>query len=186
MRQTQRLFLSAVLAAMVAASPGTAQQADPAPGTDALPESDPQSGPVTGLPLPRFVSIKAASANARRGPSLSNRVDWEFTRKGQPVRVTAEYENWRRVEDSEGAGGWVHYSLLSSNRTVLITDEQATLYADPSTASPKVALAMQGVIAALEQCDSGWCEVEADGYSGWVQTNSLWGLQADEGGEPGD
>ena len=70
-------------------------------------------GPVTNLPLPRYVSLKASKANVRRGPSRTHRIDWVFTRKSMPLQITAEYGHWRRVRDIEGAGGWVHYSLLS-------------------------------------------------------------------------
>ena len=78
---------------------------------------DPGRGAVTNLPLPRYVSLKGGEGNARRGPSLSHRIDWVFRHAGMPLRVTAEFGHWRRVEDQDGAGGWVHYSLLSGVRT---------------------------------------------------------------------
>ena len=83
----------------------------------------PTRGPVTNLPLPRFVSMRAESANARRGPSLDQRVDWEFVRRGLPLEITAEYGQWRRVRDAEGDGGWVHHALLSGVRTALVRGE---------------------------------------------------------------
>ena len=73
---------------------------------------DPHRGPVTNLPLPRYVSLKGGEGNARRGPSLSHRIDWVFRHPGMPLRVVAEFGHWRRVEDQDGAGGWVHYSCL--------------------------------------------------------------------------
>ena len=72
---------------------------------------------ASGLPLPRYVSLKGNVGNARRGPGVTHRIDWVFTHAGMPLRVTAEHENWRRVEDAEGMGGWVHYILLSGVRT---------------------------------------------------------------------
>ena len=80
-----------------------------------------ERGPVTNLLMPRFVSLKASEANARRGPSLSHRIDWVFKKKGMPLEIYGEYDNWRRVRDSEGAGGWIHYSLLSGVRSIIIT-----------------------------------------------------------------
>ncbi len=144
--------------------------------TFAAPVQAQDLGPVTGMPLPRFVSLKSASTNARRGPSLSHRVDWEFLRKGLPVRVTAEYENWRRVEDSEGAGGWVHYTLLSGARAILVTAGTATLYRTPDSNAAKVAVAQAGVIGSLESCADGWCEIEVDGFGGWTEAGNLWGV----------
>jgi SH3-like domain-containing protein len=141
-------------------------------------------GPVTGQPLPRFVSLKTASTNARRGPSLSHRVDWEFHRRGLPVRVTAEYENWRRVEDSEGAGGWVHYSLLSGTRKVLVVAEEAVLRDAPAPDAPRLAIAGTGVIGGIDHCDKGWCLVDIEGYDGWTEASNLWGLYESEAAGP--
>ena len=54
----------------------------------------------SGLPLPRFVSLKADKINVRRGPSSEHQVAWVYQRKGLPVEITAEFENWRRIRDS--------------------------------------------------------------------------------------
>ena len=90
-----------------------------------------KKGPVTNLPMPRYVSLKAGEANARRGPSLSHKIDWVYKRRGVPLEIYAEYENWRRVRDYEGAGGWIHYSLLSGVRTVLITQDSTNVLRKP-------------------------------------------------------
>ncbi len=138
-------------------------------------------GPVTNLPLPRYVSMRAESANARRGPSLDQRVDWTFVRSGMPLEVTAEYGNWRRVRDAEGAGGWVHHTLLSGVRTVLVHAEGATaLHAGPSEGSAVRAYLEPGVVARLEECSADWCLVSAEGIEGWSPRGPLWGVAADE------
>ena len=99
-----------------------------------------RTGPVTGLPLPRFVSLKANEANVRRGPSTSHRIDWVFARRDMPLQVTAEYENWRRVVDRDGLGGWVHYIMLSGVRTVIIDTDMQPLYARQDESSPQEAI----------------------------------------------
>ena len=81
-------------------------------------QADDLRGPVTNLPIPRFVSLKADEANVRRGPSLTHRIDWVFTRREMPLMIVAEHGHWRKVQDRDGAGGWVHYALLSGARTV--------------------------------------------------------------------
>ncbi|MCP5076081.1 MAG: aspartyl-trna synthetase [Rhodobacteraceae bacterium] len=137
-----------------------------------------QRGPVTNLPMPRFVSMKADEGNVRRGPSLTHRVDWVFRHENLPLQVTAEYGHWRRVQDSEGQGGWMHYSLLSGVRMVVIQDRQVTLRLKPSNAAQASAYADRGVIARLGDCQPDWCEVSASGQRGWVQKASLWGVSA--------
>lgn len=150
--------------------------------SDKPPENQcqPDVGCVTNLPLPRFVSLKGSDGKARRGPGLTHRIDWVFTRAGMPLRITAEYENWRRIEDSEGAGGWVHYSLLSGARTVLVTQDMAEVRNAPEDSAPVVAQAELGVIGRVLECDSDWCRLSLDGTRGWVLKSALWGVMADE------
>ena len=141
----------------------------------------PERGPVTNLPLPRFVSMRAEEANARRGPSLDQRVDWAFVRRGLPLEVVAEYGQWRRVRDAEGQGGWVHHTLLSGVRTVLVRgDGPVPVRADPAEQAAVRAVAEPGAVARLEACREAWCEIEAGGIDGWVPRTAIWGVGPDE------
>ena len=137
-------------------------------------------GPVTNLPLPRFVSLKATEGNARRGPDTSHRVDWVFTRRDQPLRVTAEFEHWRRVEDAEGKGGWMHYALLSGMRSVLVQGDMVPLHARPGPDAGVEALLERGVIAELRECRIDWCLLQVETARGWAEKRHLWGVTADE------
>lgn len=148
--------------------------------TCALPALARDVGPVTNLPLPRYVSLKAAEGNVRRGPSLTHRIDWVFTRRDMPLRITAEHGHWRRVEDRDGMGGWVHYSLLSGARTVIVEKDMLTLRTRPEADAPIVAAFEAGVIARLGKCDAEWCRVSSGGYRGWVAKGRLWGVGMDE------
>ncbi len=139
-----------------------------------------EKGPVTNLPLPRFVSLKASEGNVRRGPSLTHRIDWVYKRRDMPLQITAEYEHWRQVRDRDGAGGWVHYSLLSGVRTVLIEQDLLSLYQRPDKNSAVVARLELGVIARLGKCDEVWCRLSAAGYRGWAPKTALWGVRVDE------
>ncbi len=165
-----------------AVQPGAAQV--PAPVALASvpppPAAIPPIGPESGLPLPRFVSLKSARAEARRGPSRTHRLDWVYSARGLPVRVTGEFEHWRRIEDSEGFGGWVHYSQLSGVRTVLVTQDMAPLRSRPMDNAPEVALLEQGVVARIVECAPVWCRLNLDGTRGWVLREALWGLAPDE------
>ena len=146
----------------------------------ALPALAKDVGPVTNLPLPRYVSLKAAEGNVRRGPSLSHRIDWVFTRRDMPLRITAEHGHWRRVEDRDGLGGWVHYSLLSGNRTVLIEQDMLTIRVRPEADAPVTAALEAGVVARLGKCGPEWCRVTSAGYRGWAPKARLWGVAIDE------
>ena len=151
-----------------------------APPEVAQPSAQPGRGPVTNLPLPRFVTLKGSEGNARRGPSLSHRIDWVFKHPGMPLKITAEFGHWRRVEDRDGAGGWVHYSLLSGVRNVIIQQDMTELHSRPDTAANVVAVAEAGAIMRLGPCKRDWCEVEQDSVDGWAEKTALWGVFPDE------
>jgi SH3-like domain-containing protein len=126
------------------------------------------------------VSLKRGEGNARRGPSLDQRIDWVFVRTGMPLRITAEYGHWRRVEDREALGGWVHYSLLSGARTVIVDRDMLPLRTREDDRSPEVARLQAGVIAEVESCSLDWCRLSAGGFRGWAPKTALWGVGADE------
>ncbi len=138
----------------------------------------------TGLPVPRFVSLKAQRVNVRKGPSSEHDVAWVFTQKGLPVEIIAEFELWRRVRDSEGAEGWVYHSMLSGRRTALVAPwkghSAVPIYAQGSKDASVVALAKGGVIGDVDKCDGQWCEIETGGYHGYVEQTMLWGVYPGE------
>ncbi len=139
-----------------------------------------ETGPETGLPLPRFVSLAAEPANVRTGPGVRYPIEWVFKRKGLPVEIIAEYELWRKIRDSDDAVGWVHKRLLSGRRTVLVGgDSMQVLLEQPETGAKTVTLAEPGVVARLLECRGLWCRIDAAGREGWIPRASLWGVAPD-------
>jgi len=139
-----------------------------------------RKGQVTQLPIPRFVSMKAVEGNVRRGPSLSHRIDWVYKRKDLPLQITNEFGHWRQVRDHDGAGGWVHYSLLSGARTALIEADQVNVLSRPDPNANVVAIVEKGVVARLSECAPDWCRIRIEGYKGWVRKAALWGVAPEE------
>jgi SH3-like domain-containing protein len=137
-------------------------------------------GPETNLPVPRFVSLNAGEANVRRGPSLSHRIDWVFTRRNMPLQLVAEYGQWRRVIDHDGQGGWIHFTLLSGVRTVLVQGGDVALRNRPDPSGTENAILEAGVIARLGRCEVDWCQLTAGGYRGWAPKSAIWGVRPDE------
>ncbi len=145
-----------------------------------LPVIAQERGSVTNLPLPRFVSLKASEANVRRGPGLTHRIDWIFKRRNMPLEITAEYGHWRRVQDRDGAGGWIHYTLLSGVRMVQVETENVDLHTSPRNEALVTARLEQGVVARIMRCQPDWCKLRVDGYEGWAPKTALWGVRAEE------
>ena len=143
-----------------------------------------QKGPMTGLPVPRYVSLKSDRVNLREGPSKDHRSSYVFERAGLPVEVTAEFDTWRKVRDSEGTEGWVLHSLLSGRRTALVApwkkDRPLPLYRDPRPDAEVVANLQPGVIGSVKRCDGQWCRIYGDGFDGYEQQSNLWGVYPGE------
>jgi len=79
-----------------------------------------KTGRETGLALPRFVSLKSKSVNLRVGPGRKYAITWRYQRRGLPVEVIQEFDQWRRIRDADGVTGWVLHSLLSAKRTAVV------------------------------------------------------------------
>ena len=146
----------------------------------ALPVRAGDRGTVTNLPLPRFVSMKAGEGYARHGPGKTHRIDWVYKHRNQPLEVVAEYGHWRRVRDQDGMGGWMHYTLLSGNRTVLVLTDLLELRRLPEPGALVIAQAEMGVVATLGKCTQDWCRITAGRMTGWVPKADLWGVGLDE------
>ena len=144
------------------------------------PTSSPSIGPVTGRPLPRFASLRRNEGNARHGPSQDEPINWVFVGEDMPLLITDEVGEWRRVEDRDGEGGWLYFTLLSGTRTVIVDQDRLSLRSRPEDSASEIALLEQNMIARVESCEVEWCRILTGGYSGWAPKTSLWGVGADE------
>jgi SH3-like domain-containing protein len=144
-----------------------------------------ETGP-SGLPLPRFVSLKAEKVNLRIGPGRDYPVSWQYVKSGLPVEIIQEYDNWRRIRDAEGTEGWVYQSLLSGKRTAVAAPwqrEAGTRIALRKRASDQAGMAAElepGVLTHLEACDGAWCRVETGRIKGYVSQAEIWGAYPGE------
>jgi SH3-like domain-containing protein len=154
----------------------------PAPQAWAAGEVAP--GSASGLPVPRYVSLKSDRVNVRSGPTKDHDVAWVFTRSGLPVEITAEFENWRRIRDSEGSEGWVYHSLLSGRRTAVVTardkDQLIAVSDSPKAESEVTAQLQPGVVTQVKRCDGKWCRGNGKQFDGWVPQERLWGVYPNE------
>jgi len=147
---------------------------------------DMQAGSVTGLPVPRYVSLKTDRVNLREGPSKEHRTRWVYQRAGLPVEITAEFETWRRVRDADGAEGWVLHSLLSGRRTALVApwsknrEENFAMRAASGEDGGVVARLQPGVIANVASCANAWCRVSVGNINGYIRQERLWGVYPNE------
>lgn len=175
-------FLSLMILAGLAAL--TALTASPAAAQTSI-------GPETRLPIPRYVSLKTDRVNLREGPSTDHGTRWVYQRAGLPVEIIAEFDNWRRIRDPEGADGWVWHSLLSGRRTAIVAPWErdsgliVPMRGEAREEARVVARLEPGVVASVSRCTDGWCRLAvADGprreITGFVAQDMLWGVYPDE------
>ena len=156
---------------------------------------------ASGLPLPRFASLKSGNVNVRVGPGKENAILWNYVKAGLPVEIVLEFDTWRKIRDSEGVEGWVSQAMLSGRRTATVEPQFAKktaditsiieadlaqpeltvpMFAKPEDQSRRVALLEPGVTVDVITCDQNWCSVTAGAYGGWIEKARIWGVYSNE------
>ena len=156
-------------------------------------------GTKSGLPLPRFASLRADDVNMRSGPGSQYPILWLYKRRDLPVEIDREFDLWRLVRDSDGVKGWVHQATLSGTRSFIVTatgNAEAgaaglghkdhgvgtVLRDDPGDDAGIIAILRPGVIGRIRACPAGsdWCRVSTQSYSGWLLRSAIFGLLPNE------
>ncbi|ONG42536.1 hypothetical protein BKE38_29300, partial [Pseudoroseomonas deserti] len=142
----------------------------------------PPTGTVTGLPVPRFVSLRSDEVNLRIGPDTRFPIEWTYQRRDMPVEIIREYNQWRRIRDIDGTEGWVHQSTLAGRRTFLVRGAERSLHRSEGEGSSVVARLMPGVVGRIRHCraESHWCEVQIADHRGYIKRSDIWGVSPTE------
>lgn len=159
--------ISIVLALMLCLMAGAVQAAE-------------ENSAATQLPVPRFVSLNSDDVNLRTGPGLRYPVKIVLKKDGLPVEIIKEFDVWRQIEDKDGDKGWVHKSMLSGKRKVIVTGPVQKLLKKPDEGAKPVVKLEPGVIAGLDRCENGWCYLKVASYKGWIKRENVWGVFPDE------
>lgn len=181
----------------------------PPPTPEPTPEPQPSIGAVTGLPLPRYATLRSDEVNMRAGPGTRFPIEWTYQRRDLPVEIVREFELWRRIRDVEGIEGWVHQSTLATStarRTFIVRPpaaapaparggatqsaapaastipQEAILRRRPEDNAAAVARLRAGVIGRLRACEAnaGWCEAQVGEHRGYIRRADIWGIGAQE------
>ena len=133
----------------------------------------------SGLPVPRYVSLKFAEVNARGGPGDDYKLLWVYRAKGLPLQVIAETQDWRKVCDPTGGAAWVKATGIDGRRTVIrLKAEPLSLLDKPMVGGKTTAILPSRAVALVDRCDKGWCRLRGKGSGGWTMVTEVWG--ADE------
>ncbi|WP_370688676.1 SH3 domain-containing protein, partial [Roseomonas sp. GC11] len=169
-------------AAAAAAAAAQAPQPPASPAPSAAEIQLPSQGSVTGLPVPRFVSLRSDEVNLRIGPDTRFPIEWTYQRRDMPVEILREYNQWRRIRDVDGTEGWVHQSTLAGRRTFLVRGQERSLHRSEGEGSAVVAKLMPGVVGRVRRCqaESRWCEVQVGDHRGYILRSEVWGIGPNE------
>ena len=140
-----------------------------------------QIGTETGLEIPRYVSLKSNDSNLRIGPSINYPIKIKYIVQNFPLKLTEEYQDWRKVIDFEKNEGWVHKSLIKAERNgiiVNIRNNEAPLY--NSINGRLIGVAQEKNIVQILKCKIDWCLVKQNRNKGWIEKKFLWGVKKNE------
>lgn len=128
----------------------------------------------------RYVSQRSDKAYLREGPSYAHKVLWVYRHRGYPYAVIAQFDIWRRVQAADGTVGWMAASMLTDQRTVLVTGKgRAPLFEKPG-GRKVAALADPGAVARLVACTRDACHIHGEDADGWISKSRIWGVGANE------
>jgi len=140
------------------------------------------SAPASAQKVPPYwASIDEPEARMRTGPSTEYPTLWIYKRERLPLKILARHKAWRKVEDHDGAQGWMHARLLSASRTALVQGEkgeQRALRANPRKDAKITWRVEPGVVGRLGDCEKGWCLFDVTGRRGYVREDQIWGDEA--------
>jgi SH3-like domain-containing protein len=130
---------------------------------------------------PYWASIASGQAMTRTGPGKNYPGVWLYQRRDLPIRVVKKHENWRLIQDPDGAQGWMLVTLLSDRRTAVVKPGGPRLLRvgpyDGAKAQYKIE---QGVVGRLEKCSGGWCRINVADKKGYIRTSDIWGVNENE------
>ena len=130
---------------------------------------------------PYWASIASGQAMTRTGPGKNYPGVWLYQRRDLPIRVVKKYENWRLIQDPDGAQGWMLVTLLSDRRTAVVKSGSPRAIRVKADDSARVRYTAEpGVIGRISKCASGWCRIEIGKRDGYVHTSDLWGVGENE------
>ena len=136
-----------------------------------------ETGKVTGLKIPRFVSLKSDDVNLRVGPSTNYPITLKYISQNLPVEIIDEFDVWRQARDHNGTIGWLHKSLIKGERYILTgykKEKEINLYNRPN--GKIIGIIKKNNILDLKMCIIDWCKVSQNKINRWLLKKNVWGV----------
>ena len=121
-----------------------------------------------------FLSLKKSKVNVRYGPSFESPIKFVYKKVNLPIKQIDKKENWRRIIDLKNNSGWIHWSQLKTNNSIIPLEDKI-LFKKPSNFSRPIAKIRKGRVIIVKKCETNWCKIETGKFSGWIKANNIWG-----------
>tara|TARA_A100000164_G_scaffold49170_1_gene37775 strand:+ start:82 stop:525 length:444 start_codon:yes stop_codon:yes gene_type:complete len=121
-----------------------------------------------------FLSLKKDKVNVRYGPSFESPIKFVYKKVNLPIKQIDKKENWRRIIDLKNNSGWIHWSQLKANNSIIPLEDKI-LFKKPSFFSRPIAKIKKGRVIIVQKCEENWCKIKTGKFSGWIKTDKIWG-----------
>ena len=121
-----------------------------------------------------FLSLKKNKVNVRYGPSFESPIKFVYKKVNLPIKQIDKKENWRRIIDLKNNSGWIHWSQLKINNSIIPLEDKI-LFKKPSNFSRPIAKIKKGRVIIVKNCEKNWCKIKTGKFSGWIKANNIWG-----------
>ena len=122
----------------------------------------------------KFLSLKKNKVNVRYGPSFDSKIKYIYKKINLPIKQIDKKGNFRRIVDLKNNSGWIHISQLKKSNSIIILDD-GILFKRPSNLSRPIARLEKGRLLVLKKCESIWCNIITENYTGWIKAKNIWG-----------
>ena len=122
-----------------------------------------------------YLSLKKNKVNVRYGPSFESPVKYIYKKINLPIKQIDKKENWRRIIDSKNNSGWIHWSQLKKNNSIILLEDKI-LFKNSSNFSKPLAKIKEGRLLIVQKCEGEWCKVKTKKIKGWIKIDNVWGL----------
>ena len=122
-----------------------------------------------------FLSLKQDKVYVRYGPGKNYPIKYVYKKKFLPIKVIDKKDNFRRIIDHKKNSGWIHQIMLRKLNSLIVLEEKI-IFKKNSKFSEPLAKLEKGRLVIIKKCELNWCKIETGNYSGWIETNNVWGI----------
>ena len=135
----------------------------------------------------KFKSLRSTKTNVRVGPSLDHNILWTYQKKGLPIEILEDIQGWSKIRDYQAKSGWIKNTLITTNRTGIISPWKITennanfenLYKDTDRKEINIKLE-SGVLVNILSCDGVQCLLNINDKEGWIEQDLIFGVYIGE------